>query len=449
MKKITLFLLLAVLAWGKPLVAQTGKYGATPEDSIECIKYLSFYREYYKGGNIKESIPSWRGALKGCPEGVTQRLYQDGQNILKYMIARVKDDPARRKELIDSLLMMYDIRVKYYPKSRLSAYTFKVYDMVKFCEGDDAGIYKAAKNAVDFGREKTDEMMYVFLMQSAINLKTAGELSTEDVMDIYSEVSDLFDKKMALCSEEQNNSSGERLRDAQHKFETLFAMSGLAECDNILTIFGPKLEQNIGDLNFVKRIVHLLSIAGCEKSDLFLKAVETLYNLEPSASSAYYLYRLYSSRDRDREAMSCLQQAIDDPQTDVKTDAEYLIEMGTYYFKKMNQSAKAVEMARKAMQTDENVVGKGNLLLGHIWALAKPSGTEIDAVANFWVAIDYFNRAKSADPSLEEECNKLIATYRQYYPTVEDAFMHDLSNGSSYTVTWNGISATTTVRTRK
>ncbi len=90
--------------------------------------------------------------------------------------------------------------------------------------------------------------------------------------------------------------------------------------------------------------------------------------------------------------------------------------------------------------------------MGHIWANANVTSgdmPEINKRANFWVAVDYFARAKSADPSLDEECNRLIATYRQYFPTPEEAFMHDLDEGSRYSVRANGLSATTTVRTNK
>jgi hypothetical protein len=63
--------------------------------------------------------------------------------------------------------------------------------------------------------------------------------------------------------------------------------------------------------------------------------------------------------------------------------------------------------------------------------------------------VDYFVRAKQADASLAEECDRLISTYRQYFPTAEEVFMHDLQEGSSYQVKANGLSATTTVRTAK
>lgn len=445
MKKLALALTLFAFAL-VPLSAQSGKYGATPEDSIECVKYLSFYKEYYKGNNIKEAIPSWRGALKGCPKGVSQALYQDGQTILKYLIAR-ESNPARKNELVDSLLMMYDLRVSEFPtsKTRLSALTFKMYDLVKFRSTDNQAIYKGAMDAIDFGQEATDEAMYLFAFQSALNLQKEGALTVPEIMDLYTRLSGLFEQKKGTLTEAKL----EKLKDTQSKFETLFAGSGLADCENLLAVFGPTFEEKSNDITHVKRVVQLLSNAGCEKSDLFLTAVEKMDALEPSGASAYYLYKLYNAKGESTQAMAFLQKAIDSEDTPAETDAAYLLEMGTYYYKELNQSMKALEIARQALQMHESVAGKANLLMGHIWSLAKPQGSEIDTHANFWVAVDYFTKAKAADESLKEECDRLIATYRQYFPTVEDAFMHDLSDGKAYTVKWNGISANTTVRTRK
>ena len=56
-------------------------------------------------------------------------------------------------------------------------------------------------------------------------------------------------------------------------------------------------------------------------------------------------------------------------------------------------------------------------------------------------------KAKNADPSLAEEANRMIGQFSRYYPSTQDAFMYDLSNGQGYTVSCGGFSASTTVRT--
>ncbi|MDP3453480.1 MAG: tetratricopeptide repeat protein, partial [Bacteroidales bacterium] len=69
--------------------------------------------------------------------------------------------------------------------------------------------------------------------------------------------------------------------------------------------------------------------------------------------------------------------------------------------------------------------------------------------AKYWVAVDYLIRARNADSSIAEEANRYISSYSQYFPAQEDAFMYDIIDGASYTVSCSGLRETTTVRTRK
>ena len=45
MKRLTLFFALVMMTMSSVSVSAQGKYGA---DSAECIKYLSYYKEYFK-----------------------------------------------------------------------------------------------------------------------------------------------------------------------------------------------------------------------------------------------------------------------------------------------------------------------------------------------------------------------------------------------------------------
>ncbi|MFA5201070.1 MAG: hypothetical protein WC398_01960, partial [Bacteroidales bacterium] len=186
MKKFGILFTLIFFAFVTQSYAQAGKFGATPEDSVECVKYLSFYKDYYKNGNIREALPSWRGAVRICPVGVTQSLYQDGQNIIKYLINQAKD-PAQRAGLVDSLIMMYDIRIEKFPtsKSRLSAYTYKAYDMITFCADKEEPIFKALQDVVNFGGTNTDHGILVYDMQYAVNLYKAGKITAQQVFEEY------------------------------------------------------------------------------------------------------------------------------------------------------------------------------------------------------------------------------------------------------------------------
>ena len=57
MKKIVLLISVAAAAlFCSSTVSAQGKYGP---DSTECIKYLSYYTEYYKQKNYDSALPNW------------------------------------------------------------------------------------------------------------------------------------------------------------------------------------------------------------------------------------------------------------------------------------------------------------------------------------------------------------------------------------------------------
>ena len=68
MKKL-IITFLAIATLGAVNVSAQGKYGA---DSAECIKYLSYYKEYFKQKNYDSATPNWREAFRICPPTANQ-----------------------------------------------------------------------------------------------------------------------------------------------------------------------------------------------------------------------------------------------------------------------------------------------------------------------------------------------------------------------------------------
>ena len=84
MKKIVLMFFSAFLALTSSItLSAQGKYGP---DSTECIKYLSYYTEYYKQKNYESAIPNWRKAYKYCPPTSRYSLLSDGTTLVRVLI---------------------------------------------------------------------------------------------------------------------------------------------------------------------------------------------------------------------------------------------------------------------------------------------------------------------------------------------------------------------------
>ena len=439
MKKLSLALLTIVMLFSVTSLFAQGKYGA---DSANCVKYLNFYRDYYRQNNYQEAAGLWRKAMESCPPTASQNMLIHGRTIMRYLIDTYQGAPEGKQALIDSLIMIHDIRAQYYPNRKLQAMENKAFDMISYEPADNKEVFDVLGEVIDMMGEEVNPDLLVAKMDRARQLYEADKLSDEEVLNTYSHYAPILEEIVDDNPSEDN-------QQRQKVFDNAFVASGVASCDNLIRVFQPRFEANPNDLALVKSIATLLSNADCMDSTLFLHAVNAMHKLEPSYSSARLLYRLHASKDEHDLAIQFLQEAIDDEESTAAEDADMLMEMASYQFKNMNSPAAAIASARKAMEMNEAVAGKAYLLIGTIWYNTSCSGNEIEQRAKFWVATDYLQRAKNADPSLGVEADDLIRNCRMYYPTTEDAFMYDLTDGNSYTVSCSGMSATTTVRTQK
>ena len=440
MKKIlTLFITVLAAGMGLTLSAQ-GKYGA---DSANCIKYLSYYQEYYKQKNYNDATPNWRKAYQSCPPTANQNMLINGTAIVRRLISQNAKNAIYREKLVDTLLTLHDQRAQYYPKYAVTALNNKGLDLVNYVKGDNQKLYDGLSEIIEKNGVNTKPSIYLFNLNAAVELYKSGVLNEEQVIEVYEKATENLENTPCKTEKEE-----EDVAKVTEDIENIFIQSKVASCENLVALFTPRFEANPDDITLVKNIVNMLSKTeeGTD-TDLFLNAVNAMNRLEPSYQSAYFLFKLYSSRGNAEEAIKYMEDAIAYPESDDKVDASYYYELATYCYKS-GRSAKAYTAAQEAARLDPEVAGKSYMLIGTIWGSQVCRGNEIESRAPYWVAVDYMIKAKNADASLTEEANNMIAQYAKYYPQKAEAFMYDLLDGQSYTVNCGGMRAVTTVRTQ-
>ncbi|MBQ6311462.1 MAG: hypothetical protein IJK74_07955 [Bacteroidales bacterium] len=441
MKKLrfALYLLAAALFLLPGEISAQGRFG---KDSAECVNNLNFYQDYLKQGNMDEAYSYWKEAMKFCPAKVSQNLYINGRKILLSRLNKTAD-VADRDKIIDSILILAETRAQLFPKNAKKAKEGRLSDMMVFYGQNPDKAKKIFENldayATEFGAEADHELV-VNSMIKATELFAAGQQTEEDIMNLYSKYNDIFEARRAAMPEDTTIDAAEAM------LQNAFINSGVATCDNLIKVFTPRFEQNQDDMTMLKTISGLLNSNECTESDLFSKVVAQMYKLEPSAGTAYYLYRFFNSKGDKATALNYLKEA-----TNVAEGVDkgtYLYELATIHYGN-HQYGAAVSTARQAAELNPKYAGKAEMLIGTIWAATPCAGDEIAKRAKFWVATDYMQRAKAKDPSLAAEADRNIARYRNYFPTAQDAFMYDLTDGKGYSISCGGMSASTTVRTLK
>lgn len=441
MKKITLLILaLATLLGGSVKVSAQGKYGA---DSAQCVLYLSYYKEYFKQKAYDEATPNWRKAYKLCPVTASQNLLIDGTTLLRRLITKNASNATYKAALVDSLLTLHDQRAQNYPKYTITALNNKALDMANYIKDDNEKLYNGYESVIKSNDINVKVNILLLDLQAAIELYRQGTIGAETVIEAYQRNVELVEKLPT-----KNDMEVEQNEKVKTDMGNLFAASKVASCDNLIEIFTPRLAADPDNLDLATNIVKTMSMTeDCADNDLYLNAVTTMHKLNPSAQSAYYLYRLHSSKDDVDEAIKYMEEAIASDESEADKDADWTYELAVFCFKN-GMNSKAFELA-SSITSIESLAGKAYFLIGNIWAGARCGGDEIAKRAPYWVACDYMNKAKAADPSLTEEANRYISQYSVYFPQSAEAFMYDVTNGQSYTVSCGGMRATTTVRTVK
>lgn len=442
MKKL-IITFLAIATLGAVNVSAQGKYGA---DSAECIKYLSYYKEYFKQKNYDSATPNWREAFRICPPTANQTMLVDGTAIMRKLISKNAKNPVYKAQLVDSLMMIHDVRIETYPKYGVTARNNKGLDMANYIKDDNMRLYKGLNEIIEFNERETKPSLYIFNLNAAIELCKIGLIDEEEVINVYERNSEFLD-----AAEAKNDTEREANEKIRADLENLFVSSKLADCDKIIALFGPRFEADPTDVEFATKVVKIMSSAeDCMDNNLFISAATAVYNANPSAASARMLYQLNAAQGKVDLAIKYMEEAIAAEDSDAEMDADLQYELAVYAFKSGRPLLAEGAAKRSVALTGRNdLKGRNYVLLATIWGNVRCEGNELAVRAPYWVAVDYLEQAKRVDASLAEEANKMIAQFRKYYPVAADAFMYDVKDGDTYNVSCGGFHATTTVKTQK
>jgi len=438
-----------------PVAAEEAEAGAILKTSAELVaagdkdfmSLTTLEKQFYDQKDYKSSLGPWRKLYKTYPKS-NENLYLHGANIYQTLIEGTTD--RKLKDLyVDTLMHVYDHRIKYFDQRGMNLgrqgtdYLKYKLDNEQLNDDQRKLILKKGftylEESVKLQGNESDAAVLILLMQSTKGLYSLGDLGKEKVIEIYDVVSKVVNVNLVKDPKSENYLT---VRDVS---DQIFQSSGAADCEALISIYTPKFDQIASNLEDLKKMIRMLDRQKCDASPLFAKASEKLYSLEPSAEAAYNMARLFVKADQLDKAETYYKQAVDLEKDQINL-AKYYLELGQLNFQKP-QLAKTY--LKKSIENNPNA-GKTYIMLGDIYAHNSKSYGESDFEKSqvFWVAVDYYAKAKKADPTVEAEANQKIGTYSQYFPPKEDIFFNGLTVGQSITLGgWIGES--TTIREKR
>ena len=452
--KMKMFTMLCVLSFGATAsFAQKGvedgsRFGHG-EDSVRCLQNISIYSEYVKTDNFQDAYKPWKAVFTEAPVAQVS-TYTNGAKILRALIAASKDG-AQQKAYLDELMAVHDQRIKYLdqlnklvktPATKGSILGMKAHDYIVF-SGANADVNKAyemVKEAVDLEKANSDYFMFQDLMDISSRKLKVDNAHKEQFIQDYLTASSYADEAYKKATKKRDQ---QLLKTAKDNVDAYYINSGAATCGNMQAIYGPKVEQNKTNLDYLKQVITVMQLLKCTEEEAYFAASEAAHAIEPTAATAAGCGYMYFKKGDIDKSITYFDEAINLEQ-DVAKKADYCYSAAMVMFSK-KQLSKAKQYANKAISF-KNDCGKAYILIAQMYA-SSPNWTDEPALnkCTYFAAIDKLQRAKSVDPSVAEEAQKLINTYSAHTPGDEDLFFLGLKKGNSVTI-GGWIGETTTIR---
>ena len=451
MKMITLLcaLSLGTTATFAQKGAEDGSRFGHGEDSIRCLQNISIYTEYVKTKNYKDAYKPWKAVFTEAPFAQVG-TYTNGAKILRDLVSKAKD-PVQKKVYFDELMNVHDQRMQHLdklnqllrkPVTKGSILGMKAHDFIIFSgkKVDVNQAYAMAAEALELEKGQSDYFMIQdFMNMSAQKLKLDDTHKEQFIQD-YLKASSYADEAYKT---EKRESLKKVLKITKDNVDAFFINSGAASCSNLQEIYGPKVSQNKNNLEYLQQVITVMELLKCKDEAAYFEASEAAHAIQPTSATAAGCAYMFYKKGEIEKSVNYFDQAID-LEEDVEKKADYCYSAALVLFSKKHLS-RAKQYALKSISINKES-GKPYILIAQMYA-SSPNWSDESALnkCTYFAAIDKLQRAKSVDPSVAEEANKLISTYAAHTPKDEDLFFLGLKKGNSVTI-GGWIGETTTIR---
>lgn len=415
----------------------------------DCNKNSSISHEAVRAKNFKDAYAPCMAVLKDCPT-LRYYTYGDAMDILHSFLQGITDrNSGDYKKYFEELMQVHDQKVQYIPEflakgmkitmSAKGAVGAKAIDYLQYAPTPDLNqVYGWLKESVDADKGGTSGAVLHYFLDVSMQKVKADDNHTDQFFQDYIDASKYADDAIAAETNEKKKTNLQAIKD---NLVAMFINSGVADCESLQNIYGPKVEENKTDSAFLKKAIAILKMMKCNESEAYFKASEYMYRINPTADAAVGVAYMYYKKNDFDNAVKYFDEALFKENDNIKkAEMAYATAAILMQAKKLSQ---ARNYCQKAINYNENY-GEPYILLAQMYG-SSPNWSDEPALnkCTYFVVIDKLQRAKSVDPSVTDKANELISTYARHTPQAKDLFMLGYKAGDRITIGgWIGESTT-------
>jgi tetratricopeptide (TPR) repeat protein len=418
-----------------------------PTDRAKAEECVAIFGDAVKQQNFRAATASIQWMLTNAPNWNT-KLYVDAATVYDGLASQEKD-AAKKKVLIDSLMLIYDMRIKTcgdevnvlnrkaaanvkhnINNKEKSAELLALYDRVYEISGN---------NVNDNNLEAYISVIYVnFLLQK--NLPEAQKTLTEDqILSRYDKLSAVIDAKLKKALEENKTGDVDKYKAIKANVDDKLAKMVPITCAFVKKNLEPRFKQNPTDVVLGKKIFEFMLKDKCTDDPLWLEAAELVHKTSPEFALAKVLGAKYLQTKNFDKALPLLNEALTLAKTPADK-AEINVLLGDNENQKGTKSI-AREYYRKAIAADptnkDGYEKIGDLYYFSFAECSKKQSLAEDRLV-YIAAFEMYSKAGNQEK---------MKSARGQFPSVTELFELNWKEGESKKIScWVG--ETVTLRTR-
>jgi tetratricopeptide (TPR) repeat protein len=409
-----------------------------PADKATAEEKNVLYSDAVKNKHYKQAIAPHQWLLTNAPN-LNTSIYIQGAEIYD-ALADAEKDPAKRQVYIDSLMIVYDMRIKncgeeaaVMARKALSYYKFNI-------NGAKGGeVLPVMDKAFQLnGNNIMDGLLLPYMQAVRISTVKFKALTEDQILEKYDMVSAVVDAKIKKAQSEAKPI--DKLKKTKDDIDAILLTLVKFDCARVKSTLAPKFKQNPADINLAKKIFGFMLQGKCTDDPLWLEAGEAIHNGgDKDFGLAKNLGLRYFTMDNFAKAELYFGEALLIA-PDNASKADILILQGSLASKK-GSKGEARELFRQAVAADpsnkEAYEKIGDLYINS-FNDCKKMDSQADDRAVYLLAYDYYSRAGASQKMGAAKAN---------FPSKEDIFLKNYAQGQSIRVDcW--INENTTIRTR-
>jgi tetratricopeptide (TPR) repeat protein len=411
-----------------------------PEDGTARAKAEEskvLYEDALKSGQVKQAEAPLNWLLANVPN-LHSSLYINGAEVFD-KLAKQEKDPARKKVYVDSLMIVYDMRIKNCGEEA-SVTNRKALSFVNYYVNEKpAESLEILEKALQLnGNNVLDGTIVPYFQTVRLNVSKFKTITEPQILEKYDKVMGIIDAKIKTA--QSKGQPIDKYKKMKDDVDAILISMVKVDCEFVKKNLEPKFKQNPNDVVLAKKIFGFMLQGKCTDDPLWLEAGESIHKNNPEKDFGLVknLGLKYYALENKAKAEEMFKEAL--PLAETPEDkAEVLIYQGQLKAESDKPAARALfRQALEANPGNKLAYEKiGDLYYTSFDACAKKVNMADDRLV-YLIAADYYQRSGDA---------KKIAAAKASFPSKEEIFLLDYKQGETKNVgCWIGES--TTIRTR-